>query len=31
MNELLVNIPAMVDAWDDVVKLLLSIFKLFHW
>jgi hypothetical protein len=31
MNELLVNIPVMVDAWDDILKLLRSIFRLFGW
>ena len=31
MNELLVQVPAMVDAWADVLRLLRAIFKLFGW
>jgi hypothetical protein len=31
MNELLVQLPAMVDAWADVLKLLRALFKLFGW
>jgi hypothetical protein len=31
MNDLLVRIPAMVDTWDDVLKLLRALFKLFGW
>lgn len=31
MNDLLVQIPAMVDAWGDVLKLLRALFKLFGW
>jgi hypothetical protein len=31
MNELIVQIPAMVDAWADVLRLLRAIFKLFGW
>jgi hypothetical protein len=31
MNAMLVQIPAMVDAWADVLRLLRAIFKLFGW
>lgn len=31
MNNLLVQIPAMVDTWGDVLRLLRAIFKLFGW
>lgn len=31
MIEMLTRIPLMVDAWDDMIKLLRALFKLFGW
>lgn len=31
MIALLARIPLMVDAWDDTLKLLRALFKLFGW
>jgi hypothetical protein len=31
MIDLLVQVPAMVDSWSDMLKLLRLLFKLFGW
>lgn len=31
MLDFILQLPAMVDSWDDIMKLLRALFRLFHW